>query len=299
MKNTRVFISSTFEDLKEYREAVQKALRKAGAIDISMENFGAVDSRPLQHCIKTIKTETDIFVGIYAHRYGYIPTGQTKSITELEFHEAVKSNLPILIFPVDENQPWLPKHIDDGDKKDKLNEFKNHLSSNYIYDKFKNKDNLASIVLAAISKQIQFKGIKNINQLSPKLPANSNEWNSHRDEIYSKNKGLFISQLIRPSTLPNQKFEIFIYIIKHKYGTTNIQEIKKVEFFFGKQWGNNVYPIINTNGYIGISINAYAEFLCTCKVEFQNGETILLEKYIDFEEGKRMINMNNPISNSA
>ncbi|QZP30500.1 DUF4062 domain-containing protein [Pseudomonas sp. DR48] len=37
----RVFLSSTFTDLVEHRKTVQAAIRQLGAIDVSMENFGA------------------------------------------------------------------------------------------------------------------------------------------------------------------------------------------------------------------------------------------------------------------
>jgi hypothetical protein len=37
----RVFLSSTFSDLQDYRQTVQGAIRQLGAIDVSMEHFGA------------------------------------------------------------------------------------------------------------------------------------------------------------------------------------------------------------------------------------------------------------------
>ncbi len=63
----RVFVSSTYTDLREYRDAVQKAIRQLGSIDISMENFGAKDDRPKAECLRVIREESDLFVGIYAY----------------------------------------------------------------------------------------------------------------------------------------------------------------------------------------------------------------------------------------
>jgi Domain of unknown function (DUF4062) len=42
----KVFLSSTYTDLVEYRTTVRQSIRQLGAIDISMENFGARDELP-------------------------------------------------------------------------------------------------------------------------------------------------------------------------------------------------------------------------------------------------------------
>lgn len=48
----KVYISSSYEDLKEYREAVYDGLRKVKADAIVMEDYVARDQRPLQKCLK-------------------------------------------------------------------------------------------------------------------------------------------------------------------------------------------------------------------------------------------------------
>jgi len=64
--NRCVFVSSTFVDLKDHRLTVQKAIKQLGAVDISMENFGARDERPKKECLRIIGEECDTFVG-YMH----------------------------------------------------------------------------------------------------------------------------------------------------------------------------------------------------------------------------------------
>lgn len=77
-----VFVSSTFKDLKAHRNTVREGIRQLGAIDVSMENLGARDERPKEECLRLIKEESQIFVGIYAHRYGFVPQGDDVSITQ-------------------------------------------------------------------------------------------------------------------------------------------------------------------------------------------------------------------------
>jgi len=70
-----VFISSTSEDLKPYREAARDAAIKAGFLPRMMEYFTAGGARrPLAECLKSVsgsETEaaSDVLVVIVAHRY--------------------------------------------------------------------------------------------------------------------------------------------------------------------------------------------------------------------------------------
>jgi hypothetical protein len=48
------FLSLTFTDLVEHRKTVQSAIRQLGAIDVSMENFGALEERPADECIRLV-----------------------------------------------------------------------------------------------------------------------------------------------------------------------------------------------------------------------------------------------------
>src|SRR5947209_494085 len=113
----KVFISSTFNDLQDYRLSVQSGIRQLGLEDISMENFGARDERPREECLRIIKRESDYFVGIYAHRYGFIPEGDKLSITQLEYTAAVETGIPKLIYVMDDEFPVPPKYVDDGEAK--------------------------------------------------------------------------------------------------------------------------------------------------------------------------------------
>ena len=76
----KVFISSTYEDLKEYRQAAIEVMNRHEGTPLAMEFFMARTGEPKQVCKKEIK-KCDIFVGIYAYRYGFIPKGEKKSIT--------------------------------------------------------------------------------------------------------------------------------------------------------------------------------------------------------------------------
>ena len=106
---TKIYISSTYEDLREYREAVYHALRKIKADVIAMEEYVAKNQRPLQKCLEDVAS-SDIYVGIFAWRYGYIPNDNKEnnpnnlSLTELEYRKAKEKGIPCLIFLLDKKK---------------------------------------------------------------------------------------------------------------------------------------------------------------------------------------------------
>ena len=89
----KIYISSTYEDLKDCRKAVYDVLRKMRHDVIAMEDYVATDQRPLNKCLTDVAAY-GIYVGIFAWRYDYIPpedNPEKLSITEREFREAVKT----------------------------------------------------------------------------------------------------------------------------------------------------------------------------------------------------------------
>jgi formylglycine-generating enzyme required for sulfatase activity len=103
----KVFISSTYEDLKEYRKAAIDAVIKSECAILAMEHFGARAEEPVEVSLDDVH-KCDIFVGIYAHCYGFVPKGSKKSITQQEYELAKKLGKPCLCFIVEEEFPWNP-----------------------------------------------------------------------------------------------------------------------------------------------------------------------------------------------
>ncbi|MBN1450126.1 MAG: DUF4062 domain-containing protein [Anaerolineales bacterium] len=150
----KVFISSTYKDLIEYRTAAIEAVEGTSYQAVKMEVFGARSDEPLKACLEEIE-QSDLFIGIYAHRYGYIPDGSDISITEMEYLHAKKLEKPIYCFVVDEeNQPWLPKWIEDEPGKSKLKDFKNRIQTNHIVAFFTTPDDLGMKVANALSHYV-------------------------------------------------------------------------------------------------------------------------------------------------
>lgn len=147
----KVFISSTYNDLIEHRKAAHDALEKLDAHVIWMEAFGARPEDSTTACLREVE-ESDLFIGIYAHRYGFIPKDSEVSITEQEFDHAQELAKPIFGFIVDGDHAWSPKHIE-HDKKDKLDAFLNKVKNRPV-DFFTTPDNLAQKIVSSIGRKI-------------------------------------------------------------------------------------------------------------------------------------------------
>ena len=89
----RIYLSSTLNDLGPEREAIRKAL---GGHCTVVESYTADERSVRESCLADV-AGCDLYIGIIGGRYGFIPPGESFSITELEYQEARKHKLPTLI----------------------------------------------------------------------------------------------------------------------------------------------------------------------------------------------------------
>jgi|GEM_PF-3695738 len=90
--HVRIFLSSTSIDLKDLRKEVAIRLQDVfGADLLIMETFGSDEAPPEISSVRRVR-ESDVFVGIYARRYGTVDRTTGKSITELELYMTPQMN---------------------------------------------------------------------------------------------------------------------------------------------------------------------------------------------------------------
>jgi hypothetical protein len=143
-----VFIGSTSRDLQEYRKAAIEECNRLGLAPVAMEFFeamghGATKGSQLQ------LDKADMYVGIFAHRYGYIEESYDKSVTEIEFDYAGERGLERICFVVDSTFPWPPDSIDYANYP-KLQEFKSRLDKSLIRAQFTTVDDFRARLLQAL-----------------------------------------------------------------------------------------------------------------------------------------------------
>jgi len=143
-------ISSTAFDLPEHRTAVKEACLTAGVFPIGMEHLPARDASGIAVSIEMVD-KADIYLGIYAWRYGWVPDFDNPkriSVTEMEFDHAVERQAAgelreILIFTAHEDHPFAKKDIEIGDEPQrKLAAFKTRACDGRVRKEFQSIEEL-------------------------------------------------------------------------------------------------------------------------------------------------------------
>ena len=100
-KKLQVFISSTYKDLIEERQAAVESILNAGHIPAGMELFKAGNESQLE-TVKRWIDESDVYLLILGGRYGSIERGSQKSYTHIEYEYALEKGIPVFSLVVND-----------------------------------------------------------------------------------------------------------------------------------------------------------------------------------------------------
>lgn len=100
-KKYQIFISSTYADLRDERQAAVEAILKAGHIPAGMELFAAGDESQMGTIKRWIEA-SDIYMLILGGRYGSMEPTTSLSYIELEYDYAVSLEKPIFAVVIKE-----------------------------------------------------------------------------------------------------------------------------------------------------------------------------------------------------
>jgi hypothetical protein len=145
-----VFVSSTYSDLRAYREAAFDVLRRLGLQFSGLEYFSATLETPLDRTTKAVEN-SDLLLLLIGHRYGFVPAGHDKSVTELEYAHAKARGLPVLAFMLSEDVPVRPSDIEQDDVlRRRLASFRSEVQRSHIVGIVKSVEDLQSQLTAAL-----------------------------------------------------------------------------------------------------------------------------------------------------
>lgn len=149
----QVFVSSTYEDLKEERRHVMQALLETMCIPTGMELFPAAGEEQSK-LIERVIDDCDYYVVIVAGRYGSIgPKG--KSYTEMEFDYALSVGKPVIGFYHSDIKALSFRKVEEKDEgRQRLAAFAEKIKKR-ICKSWDTPEGLASAVKSAILYAIQ------------------------------------------------------------------------------------------------------------------------------------------------
>ncbi len=152
--SVRVFLSSTSSDLESYRMEVRDAVLRMGHHPVCMDDFVADSRSPLTKCVEAVRG-CDVYVGIFAWRYGFVPEGQQLSMTEMEYLAANEAGLPVLAFLRDGTDDWPKEYVDEGTAAERIRALRDTLARERVVSYFKDAADLVKTVFPALSREIQ------------------------------------------------------------------------------------------------------------------------------------------------
>ncbi len=152
-----VMISSTSKDLPDHRKQIVDAALRCKLNPLAMEQGTATNEDAIAFSLRLVD-EAEIYVGVFAHRYGYIPDDARNpdkvSITEMEYRRARERNIPILIFVMSDEHPMKAGDIDkDPEKVEKLGKLRDEIMTRHVVGLFDSPEHLRTLALQALVEQ--------------------------------------------------------------------------------------------------------------------------------------------------
>ena len=191
-----VFISSTGKDLTDYRQAAIDVCVRLGLTPVAMEFFEAMGIGATNGS-KSKLDEADVYVGVIAHRYGYIEDGYDKSVTEVEFDYAGEKKLKRLCFLLDPKHPW-PQDAVDHENYKRLEKFKARINK-LIRAQFTDVNSFKLALMQALmewKKQAGIKDEKDAGQeKAPPTPPVQTFDTAHERNPYFTGRGEILDKL--------------------------------------------------------------------------------------------------------
>ncbi|UOQ99508.1 DUF4062 domain-containing protein [Hymenobacter sp. 5317J-9] len=215
-KKYQVFISSTFDDLKEHRDAVVKAVLQLGHLPVGMEMFNAGDQTQWE-TIKSYIDSSDYYLVVLAHRYGSIDPGSGLSYTEQEYDYAGEQGIPRLGFVIDKDAPWPANHVEAKAKK-KLDAFKSKVGKARVIKFWDTIDKLAYHISLSLSNETAINPrtgwVRATEAASPqvaeelaRLSSKNRELNALLEEIQQTSQGISLQEILRNTIWTSEKDE--------------------------------------------------------------------------------------------
>jgi hypothetical protein len=318
-KKLQIFISSTYSDMKEERQAAVEAILTAGHIPAGMELFAAGDESQM-NVIKRWVDESDVYMLILGGRYGSIEPKSQKSYIQLEYEYAIEKEKPLFTVVIDEK--YLEKKVKrfgssviEKDHPDKMREFRALVLSRMV--RFWNDPR--EIKLSIFETLADFTN-------RPDLPG----WVKGNETLNSDMIAEEIAQLVKENKELREKItnyqmesgafngltfdEMYRYLLSIKVGkkqfvsigwpefeTSRLDDwdnIEKICGFLGDSgpalihvlWLYSKYYFFNSKDYIyGTDILLEMGLLTYSDVQIQTTNNINLAGYVTTEMGRRFL----------
>jgi hypothetical protein len=146
----KVFVSSTSIDLKDHRQRVIAQLRRASYHVDPMEDWTSDADEPRQFSLDRLDG-CRACVLLVGFRRGFVPAGEERSITQMEYDHALDRQIDVLPFLLDDGVTGWPDQYDDRRSDPQLQTWREYLGLHHGVERF-TTDPASVDVLPAVAR---------------------------------------------------------------------------------------------------------------------------------------------------
>ncbi len=166
----RVFVSSTFQDLQEYRSVLLNAVLDAGAVPVLLdEKIGIGEA--IEPKTRELIDSADAVLLLVGHRYGSVNTTTGKSWVETEYEAVRRRQKPVLAFLAAEDASWPLKLVDTD--RERVDQFRRRIAADLAVRLFSTSDQLRRAATEALTQFVYANSPKTRN--NDAVPIHSRE----------------------------------------------------------------------------------------------------------------------------
>ena len=198
----KVFLSSTYDDLKDHRRHVIEAVRKAGLYIDPMEEWGADPREPTEFSQDRV-IGCRLFILLIGRRRGHVPKGHTMSITQQEYQVAVNNRIDVLAYLLEDDALWHTQ-FDESRTDPEVNKWREMIRTKHGTGFFGHEPNsidISSDLLRWISERSVNKSVEYIVKLTQKKEYKKDTHHRLLHQVINRLNQMFLTGSVEEDVL--------------------------------------------------------------------------------------------------
>jgi len=275
----KIFISSTYTDLRQHRRVlIDSLLALDSAFEIlAMEYFGDDPSSSIKLSRSKVK-DADIYLGVFGWRYGTVDRATKMSVTEIEYRTALASRLPSYNYLLSEEHAVVPAAVETGSRAHKILKLRAEIQERHVVQFFTTPEDLGRRATIDVARYLRVPG-----QRQPKFQATPTEPVDER--INPAHPYVFCHLAARSAVEGRYDIKIFIDVVDNneKRYRAAFAAIDRVVYQLHPSFDLPVAAMQNWRQGFMIRPNVYGEFWARATIYFKQPRRapIVLDRYIN------------------
>jgi hypothetical protein len=277
--NTKVFLSSTYTDLVQHREVLIDTLHRFDPpLELcAMEFFGASERNPIAICQEKVAA-SDIYVGLFGWRYGFVDKRMRMSVTEIEYRAALTHDIPTFLYLMSEAYSITPSAVDTGRKGAAIRRLRAEVQQRHTVQFFTTPEDLSRRVATDLANRLR--------QSLPSRTARPGPPGPVEPDINSQHPFILCHQVSasRIPDLSNVALYIDVYENDPREERRILTSIDRVIYQLHRSFPTPVTAMQNWWEHFRIDLRVWGEFWVQATILFKDRrQPAVLKRFINLE----------------